>query len=554
MPRMTAGQAVVACLKAEGVTHIFGIVGHTFLGVLDALYDQREITYLGVRHEQGGAFMADGYARATGRPGVCLVTAGPGAINLLTGIAAAHAAHSPVVALAGGPMTTHYHKDAFQEFDLVSMFKPVTKLALRVDRPERIPELLRHAFRIALTGRRGPVFLELPRDVLQAHDIDAEILPPDRYRLQAPPPANREQVQQAAQVLLQSERPLILAGGGINWSNAQEELVRLAELLTIPLVTAYGHNDVVPNHHPLYIGPLGRAGAPEAAEACRRADTILAVGTKLGQFTTFYDSRAIHPGARLIHSDIDEEEIGRHYPVTMGLAGDAKRVLAQLMESVQQQGPRGANGPWAREAAALRDKRLRRLEGEASLSSMPVKPQRVYAELRKALPPETIVTLDAGAAGAYGYDRLAFSYPRTFFTPLDLGGLGFAFPVALGAKLGRPQAPVLAIHGDGGFLMNALELETAVRCRIPVTTLVMNNNCWGSEKAFQRDLYGARYIGCDLTNPRFDKLAELVGAHGFYVDRPEDIGEALRHALSLDLPSVIEVPIDPEELPDQRHI
>jgi thiamine pyrophosphate-dependent acetolactate synthase large subunit-like protein len=223
--------------------------------------------------------------------------------------------------------------------------------------------------------------------------------------------------------------------------------------------------------------------------------------------------------------------------------------LAALAERLAHDAGAADRARWREDADALRRQRQARLEADGRLDARPLKPQRVYAELRKALPLDTVVALDAGAAPAYGYDRLAFARPRTFLTPLDLGGLGFAFPVALGAKLGRPEAPVLAVHGDGGFLMNVQELETAVRHRINAVTLVMNNNCWGSEKAYQRAYYGGRYIGCDIGNPRYDQLARLFGAEGYYVEAPDQIGDTIRAAFASDKPAVIEIPIDPDELP-----
>ena len=270
------------------------------------------------------------------------------------------------------------------------------------------------------------------------------------------------------------------------------------------MITAYGRNDAVPNSHPLYIGPLGRAGSPEAAAACRRADLLLVVGSRLGQFTTHFDDRYIRPASALCRSTSTSRDIGRYYPGRCRHPG--RRARGTAAPCSKRSSRRRACRPrrrWRQEAEALRAQRQARL-GRGRLDASRMKPQRVYAELRRVLPPETIVALDAGAAPAYGYDRLYFAHPRTFLTPLDLGGLGFAFPVALGAKLGRPEAPVLAIHGDGGFLMNAQELETAVRHGINAVTLVMNNNCWGSEKAYQKHFYGERYIGCDIGNPRYD--------------------------------------------------
>jgi acetolactate synthase-1/2/3 large subunit/sulfoacetaldehyde acetyltransferase len=548
MDRLTGGRAVVELLKAEQVRYIFGIVGSTFLEVLDALYDDRGVEYINVRHEQAAAFMADGLARVTGQPAACLVTSGPGATNLMTGVAAAWVAHSPVVVLVGGIPLEHHDRDAFQEFDLVSMFRPVTRLAVQIRQPERIPELLRAALRAASSGRRGPVFVEIPRDVLHGELPRTDLLPPHRYRVSHPLPAHPEAIGEAVRLLRTAERPLLLVGGGVTWAGATELIVRLSEQGTMPMITAYGRNDAVPNDHPLYLGPLGRAGAPEAASACRRADALVVVGSRLAQFTTHFDDRYIRPGIPLIHIDIESRDIGRYYPVAVAIQADAREACQALLEGLGHAGAPDRTA-WRREAESLRGQRQARLAAEAGLAAKPMKPQRIYAELRRALPPETIVALDAGAAPAYGYDRLHFARPRTFLTPLDLGGLGFAFPAALGAKLGRPDAPVLAIHGDGGFLMNAQELETAVRHGIAVTTIVMNNNCWGSEKAYQKHFYSGRFIGCDIGNPRYDEYARIFGARGYYVEHPDQVGDAVRSALGSGQPAVIEIPIDPEEFP-----
>jgi thiamine pyrophosphate-dependent acetolactate synthase large subunit-like protein len=549
MGEVTAGRAVVELLKAEQVRYIFGIVGATFLDVLDALYDDPSVQYVNVRHEQAAAFMADGLGRVTDAPGVCLVTSGPGATNLLTGIAAAHVAHSPVVVLVGGVSLEHYQKDAFQEFDLLRMFRPVTKLAVQVHKPERIPELLRAALRAAMTGRRGPVFVEIPRDVLNDQAVHVSPVGPRNYRVAHPQPPHPDAVREAVRLFRQAKRPLLLVGGGVTWAGANEPVVRLSEQHSIPMITAYGRNDAVPNTHPLYIGPLGRAGAPEAAAACRRADLVLALGSRLAQFTSHFDDRYLRPDTAILQVDVESRDIGRYYPVALGIQADARETCLALLDALARDGTSPGHPEWRQEAETLRSQRQQRLAREALLDTKPIKPQRVYAELRRALPPETIVTLDAGAAPAYGYDRLHFARPRTFLTPLDLGGLGFAFPAALGAKLGRPDAPVLAIHGDGGFLMNAQEIETAVRHHINAVTLVMNNNCWGSEKAYQKHFYGGRYIGCDIGNPRYDEFARLFGAAGYYVDHPDQVGDALKAALACGKPAIVEVPIDPDEFP-----
>jgi thiamine pyrophosphate-dependent acetolactate synthase large subunit-like protein len=548
MADLTGGRAVVELLKAEQVKYVFGIVGATFLDVLDALYDDKAVEYINVRHEQAAAFMADGLARVTDLPGVCLVTSGPGATNLLTGVAAAYVAHSPVVVLVGGVSLEHLQKDAFQEYDLVSMFRPVTKLAIQITKTERIPELLRDALRLAMSGRRGPVFVEIPRDVLNDQTLAAEVLPPYRYRATHPQPPHADAIREAAQLLRKAERPLMLVGGGVTRAEANDLVVRLADQYAIPMITAYGRNDAVPNAHPLYVGPLGRAGSAEAAAACRRADVLLVLGSRLGHFTSHFDDRSIKPETKIVQVDIESRDIGRYYPVALGIQADARETCTALLEALGKDAPKSST-IWRDEITKLRAQRKTRLAGEAKFDTKPMKPQRVYAELRRALPPETIVALDAGAAPAYGYDRLHFAKPRTFLTPLDLGGLGFAFPVALGAKLGRPEAPVVAIHGDGGFLMNAQELETAVRHNINAVTIVMNNNCWGSEKAYQKAFYDERYIGCDIGNPRYDEYARLFGAAGYYVEHPDQVGDAMKAALNSGKPAIVEIPIDPNEFP-----
>lgn len=545
---MNSGKALIELLKAEGIQHLFGIVGSTFLDVLDALYDDNELQYINVRHEQGAAFVADGLARVTGIPAACLVTSGPGATNLLTGISAAYVAHSPVVAITGGPDTANYSRDAFQELDLINIFKPVTKLSVLANQPERIPEIMRLAFRTAMSGRKGPVYVEIPRDVLNQQNIDDPLLAPRHYHASGVTLPDPDVIQQAVALIKQAQRPLFIVGGGVTWAEANDLAVQLSEQLALPMITAYGRNDAVPNEHPHYIGPLGRAGSAEAAEACRRADLLLVIGSRLGNFTTYYDHRAIQAGVKIIQVDIDSRDIGRIYPVELGIQADAGATLQALM-AVATEEQIQTRSDWMEVAQSLRDKRHARLADEGTFDSLPLKPQRVYAELRKVLAPETIITLDAGAAPAYAYDRLQLSHPRTLLTPLDLGTLGFAFPVALGAKLGLPESPVLAIHGDGGFLMNSQEMETAVRHGINVVTLVMNNNCWGSEKSYQKHYYDGRYIGADIGNPRYDQYAELFGARGFYAEHPDQIGDIMKEAFQCGKPAVVEIPIDPDEFP-----
>ena len=548
-PRMKIGHAIVETLRQEGVQHIFGIVGGAFLDILDAMYDRTDIEFVGVRHEQGAALMADGFARVSGNPSVCLATNGPGVLNLAYGVAAAYVGHSPMVVLAPAVSREHQHRDSTQEFDQVSLFRPITKAAFQATKTERIPDLIRDAFRIATSGKMGPVLVDIPRDLMVGTEVDLDPPRPESYRVgQSRVQGDEELVQRAAQILLSAERPVVMAGGGVEWSQGHQEVMDLADSLGAAIVTSYGRPDAVPNSHPLYLGHIGRLGADEAVEALRKADVLLAVGTRLSHNTAYYDNRFIQQDTRIIQIEIDPEEIGRNYPVAVGIQGDARAVTSQLLKAARA-AERPVNEVWSNEVRALCAQRWRRLDEEGNQSSLPLKPQRVYHELRKVIPKDAIISLDAGLTPAFGQDRLVFNEPRSLLISMDLAGLGFGFPEALGAKFARPDRPVVAINGDGGFLFNAQELETAVRYGLRVVTVIMNNGTWGSEKAYQKHAFDGRYVGADIGNPRFDKFAESFGARGFYAEHADQLGDALREALAADGPSVIEVPVDPEEMP-----
>ena len=547
--KMDAGVAVIEMLKQEGVSHIFGIVGSSFLDILDPLFDRSDVKFIGTRHEQGAALMADGYSRISGKPSVCLVTNGPGVLNLTYGIGSAFVAHSPVVVLAPSASRSHQNRASTQEFDQVALFKPITKAAFAINKIEVLPEALRHAFRVATSGKMGPVMIDIPRDLLPGAEIDLDLMTPDNYRPgQTRSRGDRDLIDKAAAVLSAAQRPVIIAGGGVQWSDAGEEVCRMAELTGAAIVTSYGRADAVPNDHPSYLGHLGRLGSLEGIEAVRQADTILAVGTRLSQSTTFYDNRFIPADAKIVQIEIDPQEIGRNYPITVGIEGDAKAVMDGLLEKVREGEPRPNSG-WVTEIGDLATRRTNRLDDEGKDTTMPMKPQKVYAELRKVIPRNAIVALDAGLAPNYGQDRLNYYEPRSLITSLDLGGLGFSFPASIGAKFAAPDRPVINFNGDGGFLFNAQEFSTLVENNLPVVTVVMNNGVWGSEKAYQRYAFNERYVGADVTNPRYDKYAEIFGGAGFYVERPEDIGNAMIEALNCGKPSIIEIPTDPDEMP-----
>ena len=428
--RLKAGEAVIELLKQEGVSHIFGIVGSSFLDILDPLYDRDDMHFIGVRHEQGAALMADGFSRIAGAPSVCLATNGPGVLNLTYGIGSAYVAHSPVVVIAPSASRRDQYRNSTQEFDQVALFKPITKAAFPINRIDRLPDALRHAFRVATSGKMGPVLLDIPRDLLPGAEVELDLLPPNAYRAgQTRSRGDLGLIQRAADVLASAQRPVIVAGGGVQWSNAGSVVCSLAELTGAAIVTSYGRADAVPSDHPNFLGHLGRLGASEGIEAVREADVILAVGTRLSQSTTFYDNRFIPADAKIIQIEIDPEEIGRNYPVAVGIEGDAAAVSEGLLEELRQREPR-VNPLWVDEVKSWAARRADRLRGEERLDSLPMKPQRVYAELRKVMPRDAIVAsgrgpgaqLRAGPPGLFpaaqfddltGPGRTGFQLPRS---------------------------------------------------------------------------------------------------------------------------------------------
>ena len=542
---MKAGRAVIEALRAEGVDQTFGVVGMATNSIVTEMHGRSDIRFVDTRHEEGAAFMAYGYARACGKPTACITTSGPGTSNLITGIALADKGRAPVIVIAGDVRSEHAYRDASQSLDLVQLFEPITRLAVLVNKVERIPEMLHYAFRAALTGRRGPVLVSIPMDFLDGRTLETEVLPPSAYRMidhriGGDPLA----VERAARLLAQARRPVLLAGGGVIDSEASEEAVALAEALDMAIVASWGHHDAVPNSHRLYVGPPGFRGAPEAVEAVQRADVVLAFGSRLNQNSTFWNHSVIPAAARIVQVEIDPHQIGRNFPVAVGILGDAKTVGQQLLSALRHlKAEAGRNATWRAEIEALIARRRTRLEAEGGIGGDPIMPQRVYAELNKVLPRDCMVTIDAGAAPGLAYDRVSFQFPRTLFNYSGQGGLGMGYCVGLGTKLGRPDRPAVSLQGDGGFLYTCQEINTAVRWNIPLVSIVMNNNCHGAEKAQQMRNFQGRLVGVDLVNPRFDKLAEVNGARGFYAERAQDIPDIIKAALAAEGPSVVEIPI-----------
>ncbi|MCY4396720.1 MAG: thiamine pyrophosphate-binding protein [Rhodospirillaceae bacterium] len=543
------GQAVVEALKNENVRHVFGLIGSATMEVFDGLYEANSIQFVGVHDERTGTHMADGYARASGGPGVIIAGQnGPGATNLLTGLAQASAAYSPVVAIAGALSSAHVYRDAFQEVDQHATLSPVAKSSVTVPSVERIPELFQAGFRTALTPRRGPVLLNLPRDVQSAKASFPDPPAPESYRVQFAPAAPAAAVEQAAQMLLDAERPVIVAGGGIKNCGGAAQALALAELLGAPVAMSPGHGDAIPFGHPLNAGQMGPRGNPVASRLVLEADVILALGTRLGFNSTFYSYDNISRDAAIIQVEIEPTEIGRHFPVSLGIWADAPTVAEQLAEAVRNATAIREATQWTAQFQAERKAFLARRDAEAAMDEAPIQPSGLFRAYRRVLPRNAAIVLDAGTMTLQATDALEYWEPPCLFTPLDFGLVGFSFACGLGVKAAQPDRPVISFAGDGGFGMQISELSTAVDAGLNTVTVVMNNGCWGAEKAYQRDFFGERYIGADVSSPPFDELARLYGGVGYRVERLSEVEDAIAAALDADKPAVVDIKVDPDAL------
>ncbi len=545
---MSGGQAAVEALKAEDTNHVFGLIGSATMEMFDALYDADDISFIGVHDERTGTHMADGYARVSGNAGVILAGQnGRGATNLVTGLSQAMAAFSPVVSIAGALSSGHVYRDAFQEVDQQSLFTPVTKKTWTAPSAERVPELFREAFRTALTPRRGPVQLNLPRDVLSGQAEFEPMQSPASYRNQTLPAAQDDQITAAAKLLAGASKPVIIAGGGIKNTEGHDAALGLAEKLNCPVVTSPGHGDAIPFGHPLNAGQMGPRGNPVASRLVKEADVILGLGTRIGFNSTFYSYDNINRDAKIIHIELEPTAIGRFFPVELGIWSDAPTAAVQLTRALETMEKKSAVEAWTKGFQTERQAYLKQRDADAVLTH-PTHPTGLFRTLREVLPKDAAITMDAGTLCLQATDALNYRHPKSLFTPLDFGLVGFSFACGLGIKCARPERPVVSLMGDGGFGMTVSELSTAVDHGINTVTVVMNNQCWGAEKAYQRDFFNGRYIGADVSSPDFDKAAELYGARGFRADKLSDIAPAIEAALACEMPAIVDVAIDPNAL------
>ncbi|MDE1811299.1 MAG: biosynthetic-type acetolactate synthase large subunit [Thaumarchaeota archaeon] len=543
MEKISGARSLMIALEKEGVEIAFGLPGGANLPIYDELY-KSNIRHVLVRHEQSASHMADGFGRVSRRPGVCFATSGPGATNIVTGIATAQADSAPMVAITGQVPSKMIGRDAFQESDIIGITNPIVKYAFQPMSPTEIPEVVKKAFYIAATGRPGPVLIDIPKDVQQN---EAEIHFPSEVKIRGYHPwvdPDITAIERATEMLLSAERPIILAGGGVIISSAFAELQSIAELLMIPVVTTFKGKGSFPENHPLSLGPIGMHGHAEANKMMTEADCVLACGSRfsdrsVGTFEEF------EKNLKIIHMDVDPAEIGKNQTTNVAVVGDVKTSLRIMVKMLIQKAiKRNGESAWQKRVQETKEYYRENLK----IHPHPLAASKVLKKLREVLPAQSIVTTEVGQHQMWASLFFDVIHPGTFFSSTGLGTMGWGFPAAIGAKAAKPDVPVLDIAGEGSFNMTENSLAVSVLEDLPVIVLLLNNFTLGMVAQWQRTFYDRRMIGVDLKNcPDYVKVAEAYGAQGIRATTIDEIGKAVQTALKSNVATVIDIPIDPQE-------
>jgi acetolactate synthase-1/2/3 large subunit len=538
----SGARALIESLKREGVKIIFGIPGGAIMPVYDELKDS-EIRHVLARHEQSAAHMADGYARASGRVGVAMATSGPGATNLVTGVATAYMDSIPLVAITGQVPTYQLGTDAFQETDTLGVFNPITKYVFQPRTPANVPYAVKAAFYLASTGRTAPVVVDLPKDVQVGK---ADMMFPDKVEIRGYVPYHIPDpvaIERAAEMLLNAERPVILAGGGVIKSNSYDILLALAEYLMIPVATTLMGKGSIPENHPLAIGPIGMHGTYHANKLIMESDVILSLGVRFSDRSTM-DVDEFTKDRKIIHFDIDPTEIGKNIKPVHYVTGELRTAIKMLYDSVKSKVKARKDSLWLRRVEQLR----KEYDGKVFGAGEGLRSPNVVKKIREILPLDGIVTTEVGQNQMWAQLYFKVLKPRTFITSGGLGTMGFGFPAAIGAKAAKPEVPVVDIAGDGSFLMTNNSLATSVTEGLPVTVCILNNSSLGMVAQWQRLFYEGRYSAVWLgPTPDFVQLAKAYKAEGVRVHSLEEFEKYLKEAVRNEVATVIDIPISPEE-------
>jgi len=538
---LSGSEILLRCLLLEGVEYVFGYPGGAVLPIYDSLYGNR-LKHILARHEQGAIHMADGYARATGKPGVVIATSGPGATNLVTGIATAMMDSVPLICITGNVPQHLIGTDAFQEADIKGITMPITKHSYLVTDVNDLPRIVKEAFHIATTGRPGPVLIDIPKDVSNAK---TKFYYPDKVHLRGYNPTiypNGMQVEKVCRVIPRAKRPVILAGGGVISSGpkASEELIRLAEKAQIPVTTTLMGLGGFPGQHPLFMGMPGMHGSYAANHALLECDLLIGVGVRFDDRVTMARLDKFATKAKIIHLDIDPAEIGKNVETYIPLVGDVKHSLAAINEKLET----GDTREWLEQIEAWK----RAYPFTYKKSDEVLKPQAVVEMIYRSTGGDAIVTTDVGQHQMWVAQYFPFKYPRSNITSGGLGTMGFGFPAAIGAKIAYPDRTVIAVTGDGGFQMTAQELAIVAIHNIPVKVAVINNQVLGMVRQWQEIFHGSRYSEIDLAgSPDFVKLAEAYGVRGLRARTPKEAEEAWQEALRHPGPVVVDFVVPSEE-------
>lgn len=546
MPKMTPSEAMAEVLVEEGIDHVSGILGSAYMDLLD-LFPAAGIKFISVRHEQTAGHMEDAYSRITGKAGVVIGQNGPGITNYVTAVATANMAHTPLIVISPSAGSASVGWDGFQECDTWDIFKPITKLSLRVPHPSRAADVLRTAFRGAY-ALRGPVLVDIPRDYFYG-ELNEEILKPSQYRVTPGGIGNPETFERAVKVLQEAKNPVIVSGRGVVDTDCIDTVAKLAELLAAPVATSYLHNDAFPADNPLWCGPIGYMGSHAAMRIMEKADVILALGCRLSYFGTLpQDGINYFPKtAKIVQVDINPMNIGKTHPFTVGICGDAKACAVELLKQLQAAGIKRdlqAAMNKVKEELAIWRREIDEIANEPTIEGRmhPRKALEVVADF--IYNNDAIATTDIGNTSSTANSYLRFKRGKRDIATLTFGNTGFAYQAGLGAQLACPELPVVAIVGDGAWGMSLFEVPTACQFNLPVIATVYNNGAWCAEKKNQIDFYNNRFVGADIWSKSYAKIAEAMGADGYTVNTQADLKNALETALKTRRPTVIEIMTD----------